>query len=129
MPAAPATLVIELGATLAATAVITNLSTGLPLDLTGASGRCQIRRRVNNALLAAGDGSNPADFDSNTGGLTFGGTNGQFTLNATDTVTSNWVWYNDFVFDLFALLASGQNIRVTAGPVDVIQNITTPTRA
>ncbi|WP_344917336.1 hypothetical protein [Streptosporangium oxazolinicum] len=88
----------------------------MPVDLTGATARMEIRAKAGGALIHR--------LDTTNGGITLGGTSGTILLSIAPEVSSTWTILKA-VYDLEVVEASGAITRLIQGPVSVSPEVTT----
>lgn len=111
-------------ATFSETVTLTD-SLGVPLDLTGKTGRCQIRREPEDAVALFTLTSSPA------AGIEMGGVLGTITVTLTDEQTGSVAVDSageSWVYDILVThTPSGTAERVFQGIITVIPGVTLPT--
>jgi hypothetical protein len=115
MTAGTYSLTIEQGATLRLIVTYKD-PTGAPIDLTGYSARCQIRRSVGGSILL--------NLTTQNGGIILGGSAGTITLLASASTTTPLT--GSGVYDLELVSSGGEVTRVLEGTVVISPNVTRP---
>lgn len=108
--ATKANLIIDAGTDFTTTITITNDSDDAVVDLTGFTGRAQMRKHFTS--------SNSVSFD-----VTVGGDSGEVTLSLTDAQTSA-MRAGRYVYDVEVVSASNVVSRIVEGIVTVTPNVT-----
>lgn len=108
--ATKANLIIDAGTDFSTTITITNDTTDAVVDLTGYTGRAQIRKHFAS--------SNSVNFD-----VTVGGVEGSVTLSLSDTQTSA-MRAGRYVYDVEVVSADNVVSRIVEGIVTITPNVT-----
>lgn len=122
MPASTFNFAAEQGATLAhlftwySEAPSAGSPEGVPVDLTGATARMQVRAKVTSPDVLH-------SFTTENGGIVLGGASGDITIKATATQTATWNFTRG-VYDLEVVAADGTVTRLLKGNFVVDPEVT-----